>query len=107
MKFKTAFVLGAAAGAWAVQKFSEMQHRPAGAGAGGGTAADEATEKLRAVTGLARERLSDLVEGPLGNMARERIADLIGTSLGAGKSSGRPTSSDNGTIDTTANWPNE
>jgi hypothetical protein len=38
-------------------------------------------------------------------MARERIADLIGTSLGAGRSTGQPSSSDNGTIDTTARWP--
>ena len=108
MKFKTGFLLGAAAGAWAVNKASELQRgrRPAAARSNS-AAAEEASEKLRALSGLARERLSDLVEGPIGNMARDRIADLIGSSLSGGRSSSsvNPERNGNGTIDTDARWP--
>ncbi|MHB1988708.1 MAG: hypothetical protein ACYCSF_12125 [Acidimicrobiales bacterium] len=113
MKFRTGFVMGVAAGAWAVNKASELRRsrRPLASTGSQGAAADEAAEKLRAFTGLAKERLSDLAEGPLGNIARERLADLIGSSLGgnASKSAGRLRNSgggdDDGTIDTTARWP--
>ncbi|MHB8245563.1 MAG: hypothetical protein ACYDGN_09465 [Acidimicrobiales bacterium] len=101
MKFRTGFVVGAAVGAWAASKASGLQRgrrRPPAKGSGV-PAADEAAEKLRAFSGLARERLADIVEGPLGNMARERIAEVISSTLSGAKSSG------NGTVDTTARWP--
>ncbi len=110
MKFKTGFLLGAAAGAWAVNKASELRRgrRPSATKRSTTTGSDETAEKLRAISGLARERLSDLVEGPIGSMARERIADLIGASLSSNsRSSGSSVngSSTNGTIDTDARWP--
>jgi hypothetical protein len=114
VKFRTGFVIGAAAGAWAVNKASQLQRgrRPVAAQASGTVAAEEAAEKLRALSGLARERLSDLVEGPIGNMARDRIADLIGASLnGNGRANGSPANgssgngSGHGAIDTDARWP--
>ncbi|MGO9558866.1 MAG: hypothetical protein ACLPQS_13155 [Acidimicrobiales bacterium] len=110
MKFKIGFLLGAAAGAWAVNKASEVQRgrRPAAAMGSTTSGADEAAEKLRAISGLARERLSDLVEGPIGSMARDRIADLIGTSLSSNIRSGASSvngSSTNGAIDTDTRWP--
>ncbi len=77
MRFKTGFVIGAAVGAWAARKAAGLapggKQRP--------FAPEEASEKLRALSGLARERLSDLVEGPIGTMARERMTDLLGASL--------------------------
>lgn len=98
MKFKTGFLLGAAAGAWAVSKASQLQ-RGGSAPARGSSGSDEAAEKIRALSGLARERVADLVDGPLGTMARDRIAELIGASLG-----GRSIRGD-GTIDASARWP--
>lgn len=89
MKFKVGFLLGAAAGAWLANKASDLQHgdgRPATSPA---VAADEAAAKLKALSGLARERLTDLIEGPIGTMARDRLTEAIGSSL----SGARPGSS--------------
>jgi hypothetical protein len=111
VKFKTGFFLGVAAGAWAANKASGLQR----GGAGGaqklwarsaGASSEEAADKLRALTDLARERLAEVMDGPIGNLARERLTDLIGTSLGGpprGESSS--TNGVNGSIDTTARWP--
>ncbi len=97
MKFKTGFLLGAAAGAWAVSKASQLQR--GGSAARGVAGSEETAEKIRALSGLARERVADLVDGPFGTMARDRIAELIGASLGGRSGRG------NGTIDTNAHWP--
>ncbi|HLI45015.1 MAG TPA: hypothetical protein VKU92_11180 [Acidimicrobiales bacterium] len=117
MKFKTGFVLGAAAGAWAASKAAGLQRsrsttapRPTGLG-------DEAAEKLRALTGLARERLADIMDGPVAkvageraaNLARDRIVDLIGAGAAAsmrpGSRSGASRSHLNGAIDANGRWP--
>ncbi len=116
-------MLGAAAGAWAVSKASELR-KARRTGAGTASAADDAAERLRALSGLARERLAEVMEGPIGTVARERLADIIGSSIsgavrGSGssaKSSSSRSSSRNGssnrdsvngsaTIDTAARWP--
>lgn len=108
MKFRTGFVLGVAAGAWAVNKASALQRGHRSSTTKGPTS-EETAEKLRAISGLAKERLSDLVEGPLGEMARDRLTALIGTSLGGSAGSGNDRHSNGGggrsTIDTTARWP--
>jgi hypothetical protein len=101
--------MGAAAGAWAVNKASELQRGRRGAPQKawerpGGQAAEETAEKLRALTGLARERLSEVMEGPVGNIARERLADLISSSI-TGSRPGRTSANGSDTIDTTARWP--
>ena len=101
MKFKTGFVLGAAAGVWAVRKAERLS---GGAGKKRPFAPEEASDKLRALSGLAKERLTDLVEGPVGAMARERVTELIGTSL-SGPTSGRrsgPTSRSGPAVDVSA-----
>lgn len=111
MKFKTGFLIGAAAGAWAVKKAASLQpNRSQEKGAPPG--ADEAAEKLRALSGLARERLSELIDGPLGTMARERVADLIGSSLGGVGNTAESDRAWSGgakreeaTIDASARWP--
>jgi hypothetical protein len=115
VKFKTGFLLGAAAGAWAASKASELQkgRRP---GSGAGPVTEDAAERLRALTGLARERLAEVMEGPVGNAARERLADLIGSSIsgavrgsrsgsGAKTAGNRDSVNGSATIDTNARWP--
>jgi hypothetical protein len=108
MKFKVGFVLGAAAGAWIANRATELQRGPGAKPAVSPVeAADEAAERLRAITNLARERLTTVMDGPVGNLARDRIADLIGASLSQsrdGEPSGRHSSRNRGSIDTKASW---
>lgn len=104
MRFKTGFLIGAAVGAWAARKAGGAV---SGSGVAQSLGGDEAAEKLRALSGLAKERLSDIMEGPIGAVARERFTELIGASLG---NKSEPSSSGqrkNGTspIDTSARWP--
>lgn len=83
MKFKTGFVLGAAAGVWAARKAGELAGGPSKQLPFG---SEEAGEKLRALSGLAKERLADIMDGPLGAKARDRVTELIGTSFGGSSS---------------------
>ncbi len=60
------FLLGAVAGAWAASKATQLKQ---GSGEGptrslDGLYGDDAAEKLRAITGLARERIFGLIESP-------------------------------------------
>jgi hypothetical protein len=92
MRFKTAFLLGCAAGAWAASKAAQLKQ-------GDGARADwprvatsraehvnaEATaERARAISDLARERFNDFLDTPLGAMARDRLAEAVSSSLGRG-----------------------
>jgi hypothetical protein len=92
MRFKTGFLVGCAAGAWAASKASQLKQ-------GDGTRADwprvatsraehvnaEATaERVRVISDLARERFNDFLTTPLGAMARDRLAEAVGSSLGRG-----------------------
>ncbi len=107
MKFKIGFLLGAAAGAWVANKASELQHGPdARPSMSAGSTADDAADKLKALTGLARERFSGFIEGPIGNAARDRLTDVIGASLSGSRTSanvrGVRESRDEGPIDVKA-----
>jgi hypothetical protein len=110
MKFKVGFLLGAAAGVWAANKASELQHGPGSARpatAPPPATADEAAEKLKALSGLARERITTIAGGPLGNLARERLTEAISSSLSGARSNGgsrRRNGSD--PIDTRGGWRN-
>lgn len=93
MRFKTGFVLGCAAGAWAVSKASQLRRGDGGERSEwprAGSRADgaEATaERVRAIGGLARERFTEFLDGPIGDIARARVAEVL-TGAG-GKSAGR------------------
>jgi hypothetical protein len=89
MRFKAGFVLGCAAGAWAVSKASQMRRTdppsnswPRVVSSRADMVNAEATvERLRAVGDLARERLGDLVDSQRRNVARDRVSSLL-SSLG-------------------------
>jgi hypothetical protein len=101
VRFKTGFLIGAAVGAWAARKAGSAVSSSGVAQSLGG---DEAAEKLRALSGLAKERLGDIMDGPLGAVARERFADLIGASIG--NKAGSSSQGKNGSpIDASARWP--
>jgi len=95
MRFKTGFVLGCAAGAWAVSKASQLRPgerdrdkaewpRASGSRDEGFEAA---AERVRAIGDLARERVSGLLDSPLGGIARARVAEVL---TGAGRATGAP-----------------
>jgi hypothetical protein len=90
MRFKTGFLVGCAAGAWAVSKASQLRHTDA-AQADWPTAAgsqaehvnvEAASERVRALGDLARERFNGFLESPLGGVARDRLAEMVSSSLG-------------------------
>ena len=101
MKFRTGFLVGAAVGAWAVRKAAELQNGQSGFSRPASPLGDEPAEKLKALSDIARERLSDLIEGPIGNLARDRIGELIGASLGSGRSGSRES------VDVGGRWSDE
>ena len=86
MKFKVGFVMGCAAGYWAASKASQLQQVGAGPArsrpaANGARAEAVSAEKVRAISDLAKARLGDLLESPMGGVARDRVTELIGASL--------------------------
>jgi hypothetical protein len=90
MRFKTGFFLGCAAGAWAAAKASQLKRvdnaradwpRVASSRAEN-VSAEVSAERLRTLSGLARERLSGFLESPLGGIARDRLTAIVGSSLG-------------------------
>ena len=92
MKFKTGFLVGAAAGLWAAKRAGVLDSRKAtsavsAARAAGTGGVEQTAEKLRALSGLARERVIGMVDGPIGEMTRGRLADLLGASFGDGSDS--------------------
>ncbi|MGO9332918.1 MAG: hypothetical protein ACLQCU_02480 [Acidimicrobiales bacterium] len=86
MRFRTGFVLGCAAGFYLTQKARRLRAPLAGRSpltspasdwlgrnGPGVHAAELRAEKILALGDLARERASDLLRGPVGNLARERV----------------------------------
>lgn len=99
MRFKVGFVMGCAMGFMAAQKASQLQQlgngpRRARPKAAAGRGESINSEKVKAISDLARARLQDLLESPIGGVTRDRVTELIGASLGASRA-----------IDTTARWP--
>ena len=90
MRFKTGFLLGCAAGAWAVSKASQLKHSdgvradwPRVASSRAEHVNAEATsERVRAFGDLARERFNGFLESPLGGVARDRLTEMVSSSLG-------------------------
>jgi hypothetical protein len=89
MKFRTGFVVGCAAGAWAAAKVAELRHvetrdsswpRVVGSRAKN-VSAEVAADKVRAVSDLARERMNFLMESPIGGLARQRVTEILTTTL--------------------------
>ena len=90
MRFKTGFVVGCAAGFYLTQKARQLRAPLAGrttvltsrsdwplASAPGAVLAPLSSEKVRAIGDLARERATDLLRGPVGDVARERVLALF------------------------------
>jgi hypothetical protein len=89
MRFKTGFVVGCAAGAWAASKAASLRRvdysdnswpRVVGSRARA-VSAEVAAEKVRAVSDLARERVNGFMDSQAGAVARQRMAELITTTL--------------------------
>jgi len=90
MRFRTGFVVGCAAGYYLTQKARRLRAPTVGRGqlasptsdwlrySGPNVrAAELKAEKVLALGDLARERASDLLRGPAGNLARERVIALF------------------------------
>jgi hypothetical protein len=93
MRFKTGFVLGCAAGAWAASKAAQVRRggRPGDESAdwpqaGASWAQFETTEsssgRQRPLGDLARERLTVFLDSPLGDRARARVVEMLTTAPG-------------------------
>ena len=100
MRFRVGFVMGCGAGYWAASKASQLLGLGIAPKGRGPRVVDSradavSAEKVRAISDLARARLGDLLDSPIGGVARDRVTELIGASLSG---VGRP-------IDTTARWP--
>ncbi|MGD0874988.1 MAG: hypothetical protein ABSA14_08345 [Acidimicrobiales bacterium] len=89
MRFRTGFVVGCAAGVYLTRKARQV-HAPiasrqrsaptlewVGRSSPSVRAAELKAEKMLALGDLARERASDLLRGPVGNLARERVVAIF------------------------------
>ena|SRR5271166_1072168 len=94
MRFKTGFVVGCAAGFYLTQKARQFRVPLAGRAwvttptsdwsrhtGPGSLTADLKAEKVRALGDLARERASDLLRGPVGDLAHERVIALFESAI--------------------------
>jgi hypothetical protein len=99
VRFKTGFVVGCAAGYYLTERLRRLKAPLAGRtlvtapssgwplrNGAGGLSTEITPEKLRAITDLARERATDLLQGPLGSQARDRAMALFEETLTAVKS---------------------
>jgi hypothetical protein len=90
MRFRTGFVVGCAAGFYLTKKARQLRAPIASRGqlasptsdwsqhtSPNVRAAELKAEKVLALGDLARERASDLLRGPVGNLARERVIALF------------------------------
>jgi len=90
MRFRTGFVVGCAAGFYLTKKARQLRAPIASHGqlasptsdwslhtSPNVRAAELKAEKVLALGDLARERASDLLRGPVGNLARERVIALF------------------------------
>ena len=92
MKFRTGFVVGCAVGLYATRKAQQLRGPLAGrttlvapgewplstpSAARSSFAADVASDKVRALGTLARERASDVLRGPVGDLAKERVVAMF------------------------------
>ncbi|MGH9169790.1 MAG: hypothetical protein ACRD0Z_02805 [Acidimicrobiales bacterium] len=97
MRFKTGFVVGCAAGAWAAAKAAELRRLdrrdaswPRVVGSRAKTvSAEVAADKVRVVSDLARQRVNGLMEGHLGVTTRQRVTEIITTTLRQSSGSAR------------------
>jgi hypothetical protein len=94
MRFRTGFVVGCAAGFYLTRKARQLRAPIASRGQPVAPAADWLrdngpnvraaelkAEKVLALGDLARERASDLLHGPVGNLARERVIALFESAI--------------------------
>jgi hypothetical protein len=109
MRFRAGFVVGCAVGGWAVVKVVQLQrpgvavHQNGSRSAAPHPSVDLTVEKVRALGDLARERLTSILDSPVGETAKQRVTDLIGASLaGVGALGGDDYAR---ALDTTTNWP--
>ncbi|MGH9304180.1 MAG: hypothetical protein ACRDZ5_07180 [Acidimicrobiales bacterium] len=83
MRFKFGFMVGCAAGAWAVSKVVQLRKVgivPGAASRSNGTG-DLTAEKARAIGDLAKERLTTFLDSPAGGVAMRRFTEVVADSL--------------------------
>jgi len=92
MRFKTGFVLGCAAGAWAASKTAQLRYadRPKPdsprvvSSRAPSLSADATAERARALGEIARGRFTVFLESPLGGAARARVVEMLTSPAGRG-----------------------